>query len=144
MAIKTMKATTRLAEGLMVESESRGFKVTMDEPVTSGGTDKGMTPMEMILCGLGGCQTITAAGFAESLGIDMQEFWVEIEGDLERPVKKGTKLGFGEIRYKMHIKTNASEDKVLKFAQFIEKSCPVGDTLMNPVKFSFTGIIIEK
>ena len=144
MAVKTYKSTTRLINGVKVESESRGFKVIIDEPLDLGGTDEGMNPMELLLCSLGSCQVITAAMLAEPNGIDLQEFWVETEGDLERPVVKGGKRGYTEIRYKMHIKSNSSEEKLQKFVEFIEKNCTVGNTLADPGKFVFAGIVVEK
>lgn len=144
MAIKTFKSVTRWVEGVKVESESRGFKVVMDEPVIAGGTDTGMTPMEMILAGLGGCQTITAAEFAKAKGVDLQDVWVEIEGDVIRPADRAPRLGFVEVRYKMHFKSTSSEEKLREFVEFIEKSCPVGDTFAGPVKLVFDGIVIEE
>nr|WP_223814532.1 OsmC family protein [Thermoanaerobacterium thermosaccharolyticum] len=59
MAIETFKAVSRkLPEGLAVESEVRGFKMLLDEPKEMGGTNKGMNPVEALLCALGSCQTI--------------------------------------------------------------------------------------
>ncbi len=50
----TYKATSRkLPGGLAVESESRGFKIIIDEPKSVGGTDTGMSPVEAVLCALG-------------------------------------------------------------------------------------------
>lgn len=44
---KKFTASTRKTEtGLQVESESRGFKVIMDEPVDEGGADTGMNPVD--------------------------------------------------------------------------------------------------
>lgn len=44
----------------------------------------------------------------------------------------------------MHIKSNSSEEDIKRFADFIEKTCPVGDTLANTVKLVRTDVIIEK
>lgn len=67
MAIETFKAVSRkLPEGLAVESEVRGFKIILDEPKELGGTNKGMNPVEALLCALGSCQTIVAAAFAQA------------------------------------------------------------------------------
>ncbi|MCR1898571.1 OsmC family protein [Irregularibacter muris] len=147
MGVHTLKAKVKRVSGLEVEGESRGFKVIMDEPIDEGGTDKGMNPMEMILCGLGGCQTIVASAFAESQGIDLQDFWVEIEGDLDVEGFMGlsdVRPGYQEIRYTMHIKSSSPEDKVREFAKFIDSRCPVGDSLKNTVNFVETDVIISK
>ena len=135
MAQVTFSATSKkLAQGLAVESESRGFKLIMDEPKNLGGTDTGMNPVEGLLCALGSCQVIVAAAFAQANGISFSEFWIELEGDLDTDgfLKgvPGVRNGFSEIRTKMHIKTDASADQVEAFAKFIEGRCPVGDTII--------------
>jgi len=147
MAIETFKAVSRkLPEGLAVESEVRGFKIILDEPKELGGTNKGMNPVEALLCALGSCQTIVASAFAKAKGIDLQGFWVELEGDLDTDGfmgKADVRPGFQEIRFKMHIKTDAPKEKVEEFAKFIENTCPVGDSLANPVKLVLSDVIVE-
>ncbi len=106
-----------------------------------------MNPVEAILCALGACQTIVAFAFAEQHGIELEDFRVELEGDLDTDGFLGlsdVRPGFSEIRFNMHIKSNSPEDEVLKFVDFIEKTCPVGDTLENGVKLVRSDVIIEK
>ena len=63
--LTTFKADVKkLPGGLQVEANARGFKILLDEPADLGGTDKGMNPVEAVLCALGACQTICAAAFA--------------------------------------------------------------------------------
>ncbi|MTI69864.1 MAG: OsmC family protein [Firmicutes bacterium] len=146
MALETLKAKVKKGEGLAVEAESRGFNIKMDEPKDQGGTDTGMNPMELILCGLGGCQTIVASAFAKFKGIDLKDFWIELEGDLDTDGfkgKEGVRPGYQEIRYKIHIKSDSPEDEVREFVDFIEKTCPVGDSLGNEVKLKKSDVIIE-
>ncbi|KAJ51797.1 putative OsmC-like protein [Clostridium tetanomorphum] len=146
--LSTLKATAKkLPEGLQVETDSRGFKISLDEPEDLGGTNKAMNPMELVLCGLGACQSIVASAFAEQQGIDLQDFWIELEGDFDPEGFLGisdVRPGYSEIRFKMHIKSNSSEEDIKRFADFIEKTCPVGDTLANTVKLVRTDVIIEK
>lgn len=146
--VNVFKATARkLPEGLQIETQARDFKILLDEPEDLGGTNKGMNPVEAILCALGACQTIVAFAFAEQHGIELEDFRVELEGDLDTDGFLGlsdVRPGFSEIRFNMHIKSNSPEDKVLKFVDFIEKTCPVGDTLENGVKLVRSDVIIEK
>jgi len=149
MALTTYKAISRnLPGGLAVESESRGFKMTIDEPPSMGGTDTGMSPAEALLVSLGSCQCVVAAAFAKSQGIDLKEFWVEVEGDLDPAgFMKGdpnVRPGYQEIRFKMHIRTDAPRDKVEAFQRFIESRCPVGDSLGNGVSLKPATIVIER
>jgi len=148
MTMATFKAISRkLPGGLAVESESRGFKMIMDEPPSLGGTDTGMSPVEGLLASLGSCQCIGAAAFAKSQDIDLKEFWVELEGDLDTEgFLKGdpnVRPGYQEVRFTMHIKTNAPQDKVEAFQKFIESRCPVGDSLGKGVTIKPSTIIVE-
>jgi uncharacterized OsmC-like protein len=146
MAKELFKAVARKKEGLAVETESRGFKITLDEPKEMGGTDTGLNPVEALLCSLGACQTIAASAFAGQAGIDLQDFWVEVEGDLDTDGFMGlsdVRPGFLDIRFKMHIKSNSSQDKIDAFIEMIEQKCPVGDSLKNGVPLSNTAVIVE-
>ncbi len=145
--LTTYKAIAiKAPEGLKVETQSRTFKIIQDEPKELGGTDLGMSPVETLLCALGACQAIVASAFAQLHQINLEGFHVEIEGDIDLDGfrgKKDVRPGFQAIRYKMHFKTNDSIEKVEKFAEFIERTCPVGDSLENGVKLINAGIIVS-
>lgn len=149
MPTVTFKATSRkLPTGLAVESESRGFKFTMDEPADLGGTDTGMNPVEALLCALGSCQCIVAAAFAKANGIQYEDLWLEIEGDLNpEGFLKGVpdvRRGFEEVRFTLHIKTDAATEEVYDFAEFIQDRCPVEDTMANGGPVLAQPVVIER
>lgn len=140
------KATARLQEGMQVKVKSRDFEITIDEPKELGGADTGMNPVEAVLCALGACQAIVASCFAKKHKMTFNEFWVELEGDLDTDGFLGlsdVRKGYSEIRYNIHIDTDEPREKVEKFVQFIEATCPVGDTIANPVNLKLNRIIIE-
>lgn len=145
--LATFKASAKkLPEGLQVETDSRSFKILLDEPKELGGTDKGLNPVEAILCALGACQTIVAFAFAQSQGITLEGFHVDVEGDLDPDGflgKAPVRNGFQVIRYTMYFKTNASKEKAEAFANFIESRCPVGDCLQNGVNLVRAGVVVE-
>lgn len=145
--ITTLKSTVRLQDGFKVVAESRGFTFVMDEPTEEGGTNTGMNPCEAVLGAFGGCQTIVASAYAKSMGIDLQEYWVELEGDFDMGGFEGVEgvfPGYTEVRYTIHIKSTSSKEKIDEFIEFVEKVCPVGNTLASPVKMVKTNVIIEK
>lgn len=147
MAKVTFSALAKKKEGLAVETEVRGFKILMDEPEDMGGTNRGLNPVEALLCSLGGCQSIVASAFAGEVGVDLQDFWVELEGDLDTDGFMGladVRPGFLDIRFKMHIKSDSPQEKIDEFVEFIEKRCPVGDSLGQGVKLNNMSVIIEK
>ncbi len=136
MAITTFRATSRkLSTGLAVENKVRNFTVILDESESAGGTDAGMTPVEALLVALGSCQCIVAAAFAKAKKIELQEVWVELEGDLDPSgyIKgaEGVRKGFQEIRLKLHLKSNAPQKQLEEFFAFIAERCPVEDNLLN-------------
>ncbi len=149
MATTTFKAVSRKAAGgLAVESESRGFKIMMDEPKNLGGTDKGMNPVEGLLVSLGSCLVIVGAAFAKAQGIELEDIWVETEGDLDPDGflrgKEGVRPGFQDIRFTVHIKSSSPEDKLRAFQNFMEKRCPVSDTLGKGTRVKANELVIER
>lgn len=143
--LTTFKAVTKkLPEGLQVECNSRSFKIYADEPKDMGGTDKAMNPVEMLLCALGACQAIVAGAFAKAHDFSFEDFYIELEGDLDTDGFMGlsdVRPGFQEIRFSMHFKTEESQEKAEAFADFIEKTCPVGDSLAHGVKLVLSDVI---
>lgn len=143
--LETFKATAKkVPGGLKVETESRGFNIILDEPKSLGGSDQGMNPVEALLCALGACQTIVASAFARAQGFKFEEFHVELEGDLDTDGFLGknpnVRKGFQEIRYNMFFKTEESQERTEAFVQFIERTCPVGDSLEHGVTLVLNSV----
>ncbi|MCF7926445.1 MAG: OsmC family protein [Candidatus Izimaplasma sp.] len=95
---------------------------------------------------LGGCQAIVVAAFAKAHKITYEDFYVDIKGDIDLDGfmgKSDVRPGLQEVRYKIHFKTNEPRNKMEKFVQFVERSCPVGDSIEHAVKFENAGIILE-
>lgn len=148
MMLRTFKATAKNnGKGLVVESAARNFKITYDEPEKAGGTNQGLNPMEGLLTAIGACQAIVASAFARFHNFKYEEFYIEIEGDLDPDGYTGRnpniRKGFSEIRYKMHFKTNESKEKTEAYAKFVEETCPVTDTVAKGVNVVLTGVEIE-
>ena len=139
------KATcTKTDVGMQVECQSRNFTIIIDEPEDAGGADTGMSPVEAQLCALGACQSIVAAAFAQANDFTFEKFYVEIEGDLDPDGFMGladVPKGFQEIRFAMHFKTDEPQEKCEAFAQFIQNTCPIGETLQKGVKLVCTDVI---
>lgn len=147
MAKEIFKSMTTLLEGVTVECVSRNHKFILDEPAELGGADKGMNPCEALLSALGACKCIVAGAFAKAHHIDIQDLKIEVEGDLDPDgflgKNKDAKIGFSEIRSKIYIKSSSSEEDIKKFIEFIDKTCPIADTLVNPANCT-TDFSIER
>ncbi len=145
-AIQTFKATAHLQDGVKVKARSRQFELTIDEPKSLGGTDTGMNPVEALLASLGACQSIVARVYAPKFGVKLDDFQVEVEGDLDLDGffnRSEVRPGYSEIRYTFRVKTDSPKDKVEEFVRFLESKCPVGDTIANPVSLKLNSIVIE-
>lgn len=143
---KTNKITATKVGKVAVEVQARDFKILVDEPQESGGSDSGMNPVELLLCSLGACQVVAAAIFARQLKVDLEELWVELEGDMDSAGMmgySGIRPGYQNIRFVFHIKTDSPPEKVQVLFDLVEQRCPVGDSLRNGVPFEKSKVILE-
>lgn len=141
--VKTVKQPT----GLKVVSNAREFTLTCDEPEESGGTNAGMNPVEALLASLGSCLTIAAFILAPQKNIEVQEFSVELEGDLDQEgflgINPDVRCGFSEIRIVPHIKCNATPEEARAYVEFVESRCPVRDCVANGVPIRTADVVVE-
>ncbi len=139
MAKTQFKAVVTAQDGLTMECESRGFKFLLDEPAMLGGNDKGMNPIEALLNSLGACKAIVARSFAQAQGIRFTGLRIELEGTLDPDGFMGmnpqAKIGLSEIHAKYIFNSDEPIEKLEAFAKFMEKTCPVMDTIVNAPVF---------
>jgi len=146
-AVQTFKATAHLQEGVRVITKARQFELIIDEPKSLGGTDTGMNPVEVLLASLGACQSIVARVYAPKFGVNLEDFQVDVEGDLDLDGffnRSEVRPGYSDIRYVFRIKTDSPQEKVEEFVAFLESKCPVGDTIANAVNLKLDRIEIER
>ncbi len=136
MSNKTFSATVNLENGLTVRAKARDHEIVMDEPEGLGGKDKGMTPVELALCCLGGCLSICARIFAKSCEVEMVNLSIDLEGDIDlRGIKgaKGVAPGFQEIRFILNIESNSPEENIQNLIKLIKARCPISDSLKSNI-----------
>src|SRR6056297_1052619 len=132
MANNKFSVNTELLEGMKVKvSDNRGHEIIIDEPESMGGTDEGMTPVEITLASLAGCLSITSAFLANKMNVEINNLSIDVEGEIDEKAMSSAEIdsGFKEIRYDLKIDSDSSEDQVKKLYQSIENYCPVSDTL---------------
>jgi putative redox protein len=61
----------------------RGFEVLVDEPTTSGGTDTGPKPTELLLASLGACFAMAVAHAARKHGRELADVSVRVRGEYQ-------------------------------------------------------------
>lgn len=67
-----------LVEGLRAEGTDGKHVIIADEPLDDGGTDLGMTPVQLFLTAMGGCSAITMRLYAQRKGWDLQDAKVKV------------------------------------------------------------------
>jgi uncharacterized OsmC-like protein len=119
---------------------TRRFFVTMDAPPGLGGVDAGPTAAESLVAALAGCLTSGIATNAALFDVPIDGIGIEMEADIDfRGLlghDKSVRSGFSDIRYTVTIQSSASEERVRKCKETIDRKSPVGETIANPVNIS--------
>jgi len=76
-----METTVRYLGNLKFEAAARGHRVICDQPVENQGSDKGMTPPELLLASLGTCAGYYAAQYLETRGLNASKLTVRVSAE---------------------------------------------------------------
>lgn len=68
-SVQVSSNTSRFGQDIAI----RQFQLTADEPSALGGDDRGPTPTEFLLAGLGSCKAITIQMYAERKGWSVEK-----------------------------------------------------------------------
>ncbi|MFW6022890.1 MAG: OsmC family protein [Halanaerobiaceae bacterium] len=123
---------------------TRNFKMIIDEPEDSGGTNEGANPVEYLLAAFSGCLNVTAHMIAKEMDIQLENLEINLEGDLNLANFEGKTLqgrpGYKEIRVELDADTDADQKTLNRWLANIKLRCPVYDNINNQtsVKFSVT------
>lgn len=145
MSAKKVQVEVIQGSGFKTECVAGKHRVIIDQPLSSGGTDSGPTPLDYQLVALGGC--IAAIGRVVALqrklavrGIKISlEGVVNTDGLLGKPSQD--RIGFSEIKARVTIDADLSREEKAALLHDIDKRCPVSDNLCNitPVAIELAG-----
>lgn len=138
MADVTYRVTAKKSCGEFVRVYARDHSIVIDEPTDKGGTDAGMNPVELMLCSIASCMTLTLSIYAEAMGVKAEDIEVGVEGDLNSAGMKGSarvRPGFNKIRLAISAKTNVKPEVFQQVVDLAVLRCPVEDSVKNGVKF---------
>ena len=135
-------ASTSWKGGFQVETRSREFKLSADEPDMLCGTNTACNPVEMILQSYGACLTIGYAMNAAVRGINIEDIKIDLEGEIDLPGFLGLeppepydKLpGYKSVTARVKIKSDADAKALNELHEQVIKTSPVGVTLSRGVK----------
>ena len=72
-------------EGLRCVVQAGRFQLTVDEPASVGGTDRGPQPTELLLASVASCFTLAVAYCADRQGVELADLHVEAIGPYDGP-----------------------------------------------------------
>ena len=74
--------TTKWLSDLAFEAEVDGHKIYMDSSMEHGGKNTGPRPKPLMMVALAGCTAMDVAAILKKMKVELEEFSVEVEGDV--------------------------------------------------------------
>lgn len=138
---KTVAAKSTWKGNMRVEGEAQDHTLIIDQPADMGGSDSGPNPLEVLLVSLGSCQATVAAIIARQEGIELADISIETEGDYDVDFLLGKTQeghsGFLEIRQKVFIDVNLTDEEKIAFFEKVHARCPVTGSLLEKTDITY-------
>jgi putative redox protein len=116
-----------------------GKSAWIDGPISLGGTEEGLRPMEMVLAGLAGCSSFDVLHILKKQRQHIERLNIEVEGERADAIP----AVFTKIHLRFLATGELDESKLQKAVQLsVEKYCSVATMLMPKVEILYTAEII--
>jgi uncharacterized OsmC-like protein len=136
--IKNIKVDAKWAGNMLIELKARDLVQYVDQPEASGGTNKGMTPLEYVLGAMTSCIITIGLIIAKQKRLNIKGLSASAEGEIDYDVLMGKadkpRAGFYKIKVNVKVDADMSKEEKEKFLKEIESRCPVADNLLNPTQ----------
>ncbi len=133
----TVRANVKLMGQQYQESKVRNFTLVCDEPITSGGTDRGTTPLDFFAASVGFCENVTIARHAALYGLDFESLETSIRGHWERKGQfdiSGADPSFKDMTVETKVTTKDPIEKVVEVVKLAHRRCPMHATISKAMK----------
>ncbi|MDF2977433.1 MAG: OsmC family protein [Actinomycetospora sp.] len=127
MAERTVSAVWE--EAMRCTVDAGGFPITVDEPVSAGGTDQGPQPTELFLASIASCFTLALSHSATKRGIELRGLRVDATGTYDGP-------RFAALRVTVHADAPRGEE-LERLITVAERVCYVTNTLRQGPEIAF-------
>lgn len=130
------QVVVRTEEGYCTDVIASGHGLTLDEPISVGGTNMGPTPYDYLLAGLGGCTSITLRMYADRKGWPLESIVVDLNHnkiharDCAECETEGGKIDHIERQIELN---GPLEDAQIQRLMEIADKCPVHKTLHSEI-----------
>ncbi|HEX6575187.1 MAG TPA: OsmC family protein [Gemmatimonadaceae bacterium] len=143
-ALITLRATGRLGEGVTCRIETGKALVAAGLHPATGGNGLSACSGDMLLEALVACAGVTLNAVATALGLILRDATLEAEGDLDfrgtLGVSKEVPVGFQNIRLKISIDSDATEEQINTLIKLTERYCVVYQTLIRAPAISVQAL----
>jgi uncharacterized OsmC-like protein len=134
-ALVTLRAQGRIGEGIACRVDTGRALVEAGLHPATGGSGLQACSGDMLLEALVACAGVTLKAVATALGINLKDAKLVAEGDLDfrgtLGVAKEAPVGFREIRLKLDLDSDASDEQLKKLVELTERYCVVMQTIRN-------------
>jgi putative redox protein len=136
MVIDNRVTTSTTHEGFFTELFANGHAMIADEPVKYGGTDRGPTPYDYLLAGLGACTSMTLQMYARLKKIPLKKAVVRLTHEKIHAEDCGhceaTDGKIDRMEREIELIGELSNEQRLRLLEIAER-CPVHKTLHSEV-----------
>jgi uncharacterized OsmC-like protein len=147
-ALVTLHAEGRIGENITCKLETGKAGVEAGLHPATGGDGNSACSADMLLEALVGCAGVTLSAVATALGIPLGDATIRAEGDLDfrgtLGVSKDVPVGFKEVRLRLDLDTDASEEQLTALIRLTERYCVVFQTLSHSAKISVLHRVISR
>jgi uncharacterized OsmC-like protein len=129
------------------ERVEKDFTIRIDEPAELGGTNKYANPQEYLLGAMNACITVQYAVVCALYGIELEELWIETEGDIDLrgflAIDRSVPPGYDSISYTVHMKGNATPEQFEQVHHFVGETAPNRYNIGQAIPLN-TRLVIEQ
>ena len=120
-----MELRVTYKEGVRFVAEVRGHQLTIDQPLSGGGQDLGMTPPELLLASLGSCAAYYAVEYLKARSLSTKEIEVKVSAE-----KAAGPARLGSFLIEVII-PGLQDPKHVEGVNFSVKKCLIHNTLLH-------------
>jgi len=135
--IATVRADAKLLGQQYQEAKIRDFVLACDEPVPSGGTDKGATPLDFFAASIGFCENIMFTRHAALNGLEFTSLETSVRGHYDRKGQyeiDGKGPQFIDMTVETRIASKAPVERIAAVARVAHRTCPMHATIAKAMK----------
>ena len=136
LAMITLSAQGSLGDGIACKVKTGKSIAQAGLHPATGGDGLSLCSGDMLLEALVACAGVTMKAVATAIGVKLRNADIRAEGDLDfrgtLGVSKDVPVGFGQIRLRFDLDSDASEEELETLIRLTERYCVVFQTLSHP------------